>query len=557
MVKGLDQYIEIDTEEARLKFGRPLNVIEGPLMAGMKIVGGLFGEGKMFLPQVVKSARVMKKAVAYLEPFMEAEKLAAIETVREQGVFVIATVKGDVHDIGKNIVGVVLACNGYKVIDLGVMVSAQKILDVAILNKADIIGLSGLITPSLDEMIHVAKEMERQGFKIPLLIGGATTSKAHTAIKIAQHYNSPIAHVGDASLVIEVCTNLLNPDRKDEFVRNMNESFASLRLRHENNSQKNEIIPYKESCTHSFKTDWSQIEIAKPSRTGIFKLDISLEEIIPFIDWSPFFWTWELKGTYPKILGNEKYGQEAQKIFNDAQVLLQNIVKNKIFSPQILIGIFPAYSQGDDVIVDNKTTFHFLRQQKEKIGEDGTYNCLSDFIAPKGFDDYFGGFVVTTGHEVETYAQSFVTLNDDYSSIMVKAIGDRIAEALAEIAHKKVREIFEFGKMENLSNEDLIKEKYRGVRPAPGYPACPDHTEKLILWDLLNAEHLTGVTLTENFAMNPPSSVSGFYFNHPEAKYFNVGILGLDQITDYAKRKEQPVSYIEKWLAPNLGYEPK
>lgn len=556
MVKGLDQYIEIDTEEARTKLGRPLNVIEGPLMDGMKVVGELFGAGKMFLPQVVKSARVMKKAVAYLEPFMEQEKLANKNT-REQGVFVIATVKGDVHDIGKNIVGVVLACNGYKVIDLGVMVSAQKILDVAIENKADIIGLSGLITPSLDEMIHVAKEMERQGFKTPLLIGGATTSKAHTAIKISPHYHSPIAHVGDASLVIEVCTNLINPERRPQYVKELNESFQKLRERHANQAQDNVLVSYEEARAHSFKTNWEQIEIAKPSRTGVFNLDISLEEVVDYIDWSPFFWTWELKGTYPKILGNETYGQEAQKLFNDAQTLLSRIIKEKIFKPKIAIGIFPAYSQGDDVIVDNKTTFHFLRQQKEKIGDSGVYYSLADFIAPKGFNDYFGGFVVTAGHEVEAFAKTFQDKQDDYSSIMVKAIGDRIAEALAELTHKKVRDIFGYGLNENLSNEDLIKEKYRGVRPAPGYPACPDHTEKKILWDLLNAEELTGATLTENFAMNPPSSVSGFYFNHPEARYFNVGALSQDQVMDYAQRKGEELSYVEKWLSPNLGYEPK
>lgn len=556
MVKGLDQYIEVDTEEARQKFGRPLNVIEGPLMDGMKVVGNLFGEGKMFLPQVVKSARVMKKAVAYLEPFMEQEKLAN-KDAREQGVFVIATVKGDVHDIGKNIVGVVLACNGYKVIDLGVMVSAQKILDEAIAHKADIIGLSGLITPSLDEMIHVAKEMERQGFKTPLLIGGATTSKAHTAIKISPHYKAPIAHVGDASLVIEVCTNLLSPERKDEYVKNLNESFQQLRQRHANQAQDNTLIPIEEARAHSFKTDWSQIEIAKPSRTGVFSLDITLEEVVPFIDWSPFFWTWELKGTYPKILGHATYSQEAQKLFHDAQALLTKIVKENIFSPKVLVGIFPAYSQGDDVIVEDKTTLHFLRQQKEKIGDDGVYHSLADFIAPKGHNDYFGGFVVTAGHEVEAFAKSFQDKQDDYSSIMVKAIGDRLAEALAELAHKKVREIFGYGLNENLSHEDLIKEKYRGVRPAPGYPACPDHTEKKILWDLLQAEKLTGVTLTENFAMNPPSSVSGFYFNHPEATYFNVGSIGADQVKDYAARKKMTVELTEKWLAPNLGYEPK
>ncbi len=557
MVKGLDQYIEIDTEEARQKLGRPLNVIEGPLMSGMKIVGGLFGEGKMFLPQVVKSARVMKKAVAYLEPFMEQEKLEAKEVIRSQGIFVIATVKGDVHDIGKNIVGVVLACNGYKVIDLGVMVSTQKILDAAIEHKADIIGVSGLITPSLDEMIHVAKEMERQNFKVPLLIGGATTSKAHTAIKIFPHYSSPIAHVGDASLVIEVCTNLLSPERRDDYIKKMNESFESLRLRHANRAQTNELITYEEAKAHSFKTNWDEIEIATPTRTGVFNLNISLEEIVPFIDWSPFFWTWELKGSYPKILGNEKYGQEAQKLFNDAQQILNQIIKKKIFTPQVLIGIFPAYSQGDDVIVNNDTTFHFLRQQKEKIGEDGIYYSLADFIAPKGYNDYFGGFVVSTGHEVEVFAKTFQNNNDDYSSIMVKAVGDRLAEALAELAHKKVREIFGYGLDENLSNEELIKEKYRGVRPAPGYPACPDHTEKQILWDLLSANKNTTVSLTESFAMNPPSSVSGFYFNHPEARYFNVGNVGLDQIKDYAERKDASLEYIEKWLSPNLGYEPK
>jgi 5-methyltetrahydrofolate--homocysteine methyltransferase len=557
MVKGLDQYIDIDTEEARLKLGRPLNVIEGPLMAGMKVVGGLFGEGKMFLPQVVKSARVMKKAVAYLEPFMEQEKLEAKEVVRDQGVFVIATVKGDVHDIGKNIVGVVLACNGYKVIDLGVMVSTQKILDAAVAAKADIIGLSGLITPSLDEMIHVAKEMERQGFTTPLLIGGATTSKAHTAIKIAPHYNSPIAHVGDASLVIEVCTNLISPERRDEYVKDMKKSFEQIRERHAGTSIESSLISYAEAKAHGFKTNWEQMEIAKPSRTGVFQLDISLEEIVPYIDWSPFFWTWELKGAYPKILGHEKYGQEAQKLFDDAKLILNKIVKNKIFSPKVLIGIFSAYSQGDDVIVNGETTLHFLRQQKEKIGDDGVYYSLADFIAPKGHNDYFGGFVVTAGHEVEPYAKSFEDKLDDYSSIMVKAIGDRLAEALAELAHKKVREIFGFGLSENLSNEDLIKEKYRGVRPAPGYPACPDHTEKRILWALLQAQDQTGVTLTENFAMNPASSVSGFYFNHPEARYFNVGSIGSDQTADYAKRKGESLEYVEKWLSPNLGYEPK
>lgn len=557
LVKGIDAYIESDTEEARLKYGRPLNVIEGPLMEGMKIVGDLFGQGKMFLPQVVKSARVMKKAVAYLEPFMEEEKRLNAANFREQGVFVIATVKGDVHDIGKNIVGVVLACNGYKVIDLGVMTSSQKILDAAIEHKADIVGLSGLITPSLDEMIYVAKEMKRQGFKVPLLIGGATTSKAHTAIKIAPHYDAPIVQVGDASLVIEVCNNLLNPEKKIAYAEELKNLYTKIRERHLQGTTNSDLISYDKAKERHYKTNWDEIEIAKPSRTGVFTLDFSLEEIIPFIDWSPFFWSWQLKGTYPKILGNETYGTEAQKLFNDAQLLLKDIVKNKRFNPKVVVGIFPAYSQNDDVIVGNIATLHFLRQQKEKIGDDITSYCLSDFIAPnKSYNDYIGGFAVTAGLEVDQFAKTFQDKNDDYSSIMIKAIGDRIAEALAEITHKKVREIFGYGLTENLSNEELIKEKYRGIRPAAGYPACPDHTEKKILWELLDVEKNTGITLTENFAMNPPSSVSGLFFNHPKARYFNVGSLGIDQIESYAKRKGMSKAEVERWLAPNLGYEP-
>ena len=556
MVKGFDQFIEQDTEEARLALGRPLNVIEGPLMDGMKVVGELFGEGKMFLPQVVKSARVMKKAVAYLEPFMEQEKKEAIFEIREQGVFVIATVKGDVHDIGKNIVAVVLACNGYKVIDLGVMVSAQKILDAAKEHKADIIGLSGLITPSLDEMIHIAKEMERQEFKIPLLIGGATTSKAHTAIKISPHYNSPIAHVGDASLVIEVCTHLLNPEKKEAFALKLREQFEYLRNRHLANQNQIELLPLEKANSKKFSSHWNQLDIAMPERKGIFTIDVEVQDVIEYIDWSPFFWTWELKGTYPKILGNETYGTEAQKLFNDAKTLLNKIIEEKIFKPQILIGLFSAHSHENDIILENGVIFHFLRQQKEKIGDDEAYLSLADFIAPEGHHDTFGAFVVTTGHEVEAFSKSFQNQNDDYSAIMVKAIADRIAEALAEYAHKKVRDIFKFGKNENLSTEDLIKERYRGIRPAPGYPACPDHTEKETLWKLLDVENKIGVTLTESYAMNPPSSVSGFYFNHPHAKYFNVGSIGRDQVIHYAQRKKMNIDIVEKWLAPNLDYEP-
>lgn len=562
LMKGIDQYIEEDTKEALELLGRPIHVIEGPLMEGMKVVGDLFGEGKMFLPQVVKSARVMKKAVAFLEPYMEEEKKKAKEKIREQGVFVIATVKGDVHDIGKNIVGVVLACNGYKVIDLGVMVSAQKILDAALEHRADIIGLSGLITPSLDEMIYVAKEMERKHFNLPLLIGGATTSKAHTAIKIAPHYHGPVVHVGDASLVIEVCTMLKNPEKSIEYVKNLNESYVKIRDRHNKLSQETELIPLAEARAHGFKSQWDSHAIATPSQTGLIELEVSLHELTSYIDWSPFFWTWELKGTYPKIMGHEQYGQTAQKLFHDAQQLLNKIIKEKIFKPKAVIGIFSAYSQGDDVVVlspdgKDQTVLHFLRQEKEKLGEDGVYFCLADFVAPREFNDYIGGFAVTIGPEVETFSDTFKNSGDDYSAIMVKAIGDRLAEALAELAHKKVRDIFGYGKEENLSNEDLIKEKYRGIRPAPGYPACPDHTEKEILWKLLDAKNKTGATLTENFAMNPPSSVSGLYFNHPDARYFNVGPIGLDQVKDYAKRKNTTISIIEKWLSPNLSYEPK
>lgn len=562
LVKGLDAFIDRDIEEARIKYGRPINVIEGPLMEGMKIVGDLFGQGKMFLPQVVKSARVMKKAVAYLEPFMEEEKRLNANNARVQGVFVIATVKGDVHDIGKNIVSVVLACNGYKVIDLGVMVSCQKVLDAAIEYKADILGLSGLITPSLDEMIYVAKELERQKFKIPLLIGGATTSRAHTAIKISTQYNAPIAHVGDASLVIEVCSKLLNEQKKEAFALELKNQYTSIHKKHLaalNDTSK--ILPYTEACKRFLKTNWNEVEIAKPNRIGVFNIDINLEELVSYIDWSPFFWTWELKGTYPKILGNSTYGDEAKKLFQDAQTLLIDIISNRRFNPKAVVGIFPAYSNGDDVIVltskEETTILHFLRQQKEKIDDDSSQYCLADFIAPSAdYQDFIGCFAVTMGPEVEIYAKSFKEKLDDYSSIIVKAIGDRLAEALAEFTHKKVREYFNYGLHERLSNEDLIKEKYRGIRPAPGYPACPDHTEKKILWDLLNVNERTGITLTENFAMNPASSVCGFFFNHPKANYFNVGNISLDQIESYAKRKGIKKDEAEKWLAPNLGYEP-
>lgn len=555
LVQGITEYIETDTEEARIELGRPINIIEGPLMVGMKVVGKLFGEGKMFLPQVVKSARVMKKAVAYLEPYMEEER--KLNPSQKQGVFLIATVKGDVHDIGKNIVGVVLACNGYEVHDMGVMVSCDQILKKAKEVGADIIGLSGLITPSLDEMIFNAKEMQRQGFDVPLLVGGATTSKAHTAIKIAEHYDQAICQVGDASLVIEVCQKLLNPNTKDAYVKELKEKQAVLKENFDSRDKK-VLVSIKEARSKSSKMDWSKAEIFTPSIFGLQKFeDISMDEIIPYIDWSPFFWAWELKGSYPQILKSPKYGKEATRVFNDAKEMLNKIVAEKIFSPKAILGLWPANSSQDDIEIYSDEdrsnilqTFHFLRQQG------GSFKSIADFVAPKKskYKDYCGGFVVTAGPEVEAFAKTYENKGDDYSSIIIKAIGDRVAEALAELMHKKVRDQWGFGVNENLSNEDLIKEKYRGVRPAPGYPACPDHTEKGLLWNLLDTESNIGVKLTENFAMYPASSVSGFYMGYQESKYFNLGKLGKDQIEDYAKRKSMTVEEVEKWLAPNIDY---
>lgn len=567
LVNGIATYIEKDTEEARIKYSIPLKVIEGPLMNGMKVVGDLFGAGKMFLPQVVKSARVMKQAVAYLNPYMEAEK-AKNTNARKQGVFVIATVKGDVHDIGKNIVSVVLACNGYEVIDLGVLVSCEKILSTAKEKNADIVGLSGLITPSLDEMIHNAKEMERQGFEVPLLIGGATTSPTHTAVKIAPHYHGPVKRVGDASLVIEVCNSLLNPETKEAYIQEIfsqNEKSRQSYLNSQNNKAK--LLPIEKSREMGLKTDWDKFEVSVPKKLGVHVLDasLSLDEVSQYIDWSPFFWAWELKGKYPQILTSEKYGKQASDLYRDAQVLLKDIIRNRRFNLRAVVGFWPANSFGDDIEVysDVKrsqvlTKFHFLRQQKEKMKEGSSYHCLSDYIAPKssGKLDYLGAFVVTAGKEVEEYAHSFLKKLDDYSSIVVKALGDRFAEAATEYLHKKIRGSWGFGWNENLSVNDLIDEKYRGIRPAPGYPACPDHTEKSLLWSLLDAEKNTGVVLTESFAMNPPSSVSGFYFSHPDAAYFHVGNIGKDQVADYAVRKNMPVSTVEKWLSPNLDYDP-
>ncbi len=565
LVKGIVEHVEADTKEALEKYKRPLLVIEGPLMGGMKIVGELFGEGKMFLPQVVKSARVMKRAVAFLQPFMEDEKRLTGAT-HNQGVFVIATVKGDVHDIGKNIVSVVLACNGYQVHDLGVMVSCHDILKKANEVKADIIGLSGLITPSLDEMIFNAQEMERQGFKTPLLIGGATTSKAHTSIKIAQHYSGVTTQVSDASLVVGVCNRLMNPDTKEAFTKEINEGHDRLRKSYAaSQAKKASLLPIQKARSLKFETDWKTIRVDRPEKIGLQVLqEIPLQDVVPFIDWSPFFWTWELKGMYPKIFENEKFGSQALELYQDAQEILKKIVEEKQFHARAVYGLWPANSVGDDIelYTDESRSkilqrFHFLRQQKEKI-DDPRYYCLADFVAPKetGVKDYFGGFAVTTGFEVEKFAKVFENDMDDYNSILVKALGDRFAEALTEMLHKKVRDQWGFGKEENLSHQDLISEKYRGIRPAPGYPACPDHTEKALLWQVLDAEKHTGIQLTENFAMNPPSSVSGFYFGHPHARYFNVGQLQRDQVEDYARRKNLAVKEIERWLTPNLGYEP-
>ncbi len=564
LVKGIVEYIEEDVEEARQKYQRPLELIEGPLMDGMRIVGDLFGEGKMFLPQVVKSARVMKKAVAYLLPFMEAEKTTNGTSQKEK--FLIATVKGDVHDIGKNIVGVVLACNNYEVIDLGVMVPCEKILAEAKAHNVSVIGLSGLITPSLDEMVHVAKEMQREGFQIPLLIGGATTSPAHTAVKIAEQYDQPVVHVLDASRVVNVVNSLLNPELKKDFVTKNLAEQERLRKAHYSRRSERQLLTLEEARANKLKIDWEHTEIPKPSFLGIRVYNnISLETLAEYIDWSPFFHAWELKGRYPSIFEDETIGQQAKDLFRDSQKILNDIIKNKRFKPLGVVGFFPANSTPtDDIEVyedESKTKlkarFCTLRQQMQK-GDGQPNYALSDFIAPKssGKLDYLGGFAVTSGHEAEELAKYYESKNDDYSAIMIKALADRLAEAFAEYMHKLMRIEWGYGKEENLTNEDLIREMYRGIRPAPGYPACPDHTEKHTLFELLQVKQNTGIQLTENFAMYPPSSVSGLYFSHLESRYFAVGKLAKDQIEEYASRKSMSVKEVEKWLAPYLDYEP-
>lgn len=555
LVKGIDAYIIEDTKQALLKYVKPLDVIEQPLMNGMKEVGILFGEGKMFLPQVVKSARVMKSAVAYLEPFMELEAQAQ-NNVQAKPVIIMATVKGDVHDIGKNIVSLVLRCNGYEVVDLGVMVSCKAIMDAAIEHNAAIIGLSGLITPSLDEMIFNMKQFEEAGFKLPILIGGATTSKLHTAVKIMEHYSGAVVHINDASLVAEACSKLLNPASYEQYVNEVRQQYAKLRQDHYKLLKANVQPTYQEALSKKFITNWDEIEIAQPKYLGVHKLHIELSEIAEYIDWSPLFWAWGFKGMYPKILDNLQYGRECIKIYNDAKKMLGDIIRNKLFIPQACVGWWYATSDGEDVIVydENKQAIEklcFLRQQNDK---EVNYS-LADYIAPKASNknDYIGGFVVTM-LEVEKLANKYEQANDDYNSIMAKVLGDRLVEALAEYTHKKMREFCDYGIGENLTNEDLIYERYRGIRPAPGYPACPEHTEKAKLWRLLDADNTTSAKLTENYAMHPASSVSGFYFNHEKAKYFAVGKITRDQVESYAKRKNMSMEEAEKWLAPNLGY---
>ncbi len=594
LLKGLTDYIDEDTEEARQKYGRPLNVIQGPLMDGMSVVGNLFGQGKMFLPQVVKSARVMKKAVAYLQPFMEAEKVegrrSRVEGETEdnpadspslnpqpstlnpsRAKIVLATVKGDVHDIGKNIVGVVLRCNNFEVIDLGVMVSCEKILETAKAEGADLIGLSGLITPSLDEMVFVAKEMKRLGFTTPLLIGGATTSPKHTAVKIAPQYDEPVVHVVDASLSVPAVESLIDPEKKPAFVAKNRAVQDRDRATFAGMQASRELVPYAEALARRFATDWKTVEIPTPSFLGTKILDdFPLEKLVPYIDWSPFFQTWELKGKFPKILDDAVVGAEAKKLYDDARKLLDRIVKEKLLKANGVYGFWPAASRGDDILVFSpdsvqpstlnlqpSTTFPMLRQQWERPGQKD-FRSLADYIAPQdsGRTDYLGAFAVTAGIGCDELAKKFEDeLHDDYLSIMTKALADRLAEAFAECLHHQARIDWGYGQAENLSADELIDEKYRGIRPAYGYPACPDHTEKRKLFDLLNAEQATGIQLTDSYAMYPGASVSGLYFAHPQSRYFSVDKILKDQVEDYARRKGVPIREVERWLSPNLGYD--
>ena len=567
LVKGVAEFIEEDVEEARQQYDRPIEVIEGPLMDGMNVVGDLFGAGKMFLPQVVKSARVMKKGVAYLIPYIEAEKGDKQEA---KGKILMATVKGDVHDIGKNIVSVVLGCNNYDVVDMGVMVPTRDILRRAVEEQVDVIGLSGLITPSLDEMVDVAKSLEEQNMKIPLLIGGATTSKIHTAVKIEPHYSAPVIHVLDASRSVPVVSNLLNKKAKDAFVQEIREDYQQMRERHAGKQQKKNFAPLSETRRNKFQTDWTSRSVTKPQFLGtkVFD-DYSLEELAPYIDWTPFFMTWELAGRFPKILDDEVVGEHARSLYEDAQQMLRRIIDERWLQAKAVIGFFPANAISDDDIAlypfegteENRTEtlaiLHHLRQQTKKAaGKE--YMCLTDFVAPQtsGVHDYVGAFAVTTGIGCDEKAKEFEQDHDDYNAILLKALADRLAEAFAERMHERVRkEFWGYAQDEQLKNEDLIRERYEGIRPAPGYPACPDHTEKETLFRLLNATEHTGITLTESYAMFPTAAVSGWYFSHPESKYFGIPKIDKDQVRDYAERKGVEVEVIEKWLGSYLGYE--
>ena len=562
LVKGITDFIEEDTEAARQAAEKPLHVIEGPLMDGMNVVGDLFGSGKMFLPQVVKYARVMKKAVAYLMPFMDAQKDGS---AAKNGTILMATVKGDVHDIGKNIVGVVLQCNSYEVIDLGVMVPAETILRTAREKNVDIIGLSGLITPSLDEMVHISKEMERQGIELPLLIGGATTSQIHTSVKIDPQYHGAVVYVADASRAVGVASTLLNEDRRKAYITEIKEKYRQLREQRAGQQQQRLLASLVDARANRFRTDWNSYQPAKPEFLGIRVFDdYPLGELVDHIDWSPFFKAWELTGKFPKILDDEVVGKEARSLFADAQAMLEKLVNEQWLQARAVIGLYPANTINDDDVelytddtrTEVTTVFHFLRQQLNRRREAPNI-CLADFIAPKdsGVDDYIGAFAVTTGIGIEDKIEEFEADHDDYNSILLKALADRLAEAFAERMHERVRkEFWGYAAAENLGNAELIREEYRGIRPAPGYPACPDHTEKGSLWSLIEPDKHAGITITESFAMLPTAAVSGFYFSHPEARYFGTGKLGRDQIEDYAKRKGMKIEEVERWLASVLGY---
>jgi 5-methyltetrahydrofolate--homocysteine methyltransferase len=561
LVKGIDEFIEIDVEEARLNSEKAIDVIEVNLMAGMNVVGDLFGSGKMFLPQVVKSARVMKKAVAYLLPFIEAQKDGKSSSA---GKVLMATVKGDVHDIGKNIVAVVLGCNNFEIIDLGVMVPPEKIIQAAVEHNVDIIGLSGLITPSLDEMVYLAKELDKLNIKIPIMIGGATTSRAHTAVKIAPEYKETVVHVNDASRAVTVASNLLQAETKEGYVKAIREEYDKLREGYLSRSRDKNYLSIEEARKNKLQLDWNNFQPSKPNFIGTKTIEVELSELVDFIDWTPFFQSWELHGKFPAILTDEVVGEQATNLFDDAQKMLNQIVSEKWLTAKGILGIFPANTINDDDIAvytepetrnSQLATFLTLRQQSQKTA--GAPNiALADFIAPKdsGKQDYIGCFCVTTGFGVDEKASEFEKQLDDYNSILVKALGDRLAEAFAEYLHLKVRkEIWGYASDENLSNDDLIKEEYKGIRPAPGYPACPDHLEKPTIWKLLNVEQEIGVTLTESMAMWPAASVSGYYFANPESKYFGLGKIKEDQVVDYAKRRGISTEVATKWLAPNIA----